>query len=97
MCAFFDGVLKKNMPIRLFSTHQNYDAEEIGTLKLKRIAQQSLSAGEVGYLIAGIKDLEDARVGDTGYRLCESHASTLARLSRRQAHGLCRTLSRIIR
>ncbi len=61
----FDGVLKKNMPIRLFSTHQNYDAEEIGTLKLKRIKQQSLSAGEVGYLIAGIKDLEDARVGDT--------------------------------
>jgi len=61
----FDGVLKKNMPIRLFSTHQNYDAEEIGILKLKRIKQQSLSAGEVGYLIAGIKDLEDARVGDT--------------------------------
>ena len=61
----FDGVLKKNMPIRLFSTNQNYDAEEIGTLKLKRIKQQSLSAGEVGYLIAGIKDLEDARVGDT--------------------------------
>lgn len=61
----FDGVLKKHMPIRMFSTRQTYSAEEIGTLKLKRVPQKSLSAGEVGYLIAGIKDLEDARVGDT--------------------------------
>ena len=61
----FDGVLQKNMPIRMFSTRQTYSAEEIGTLKLKRVPQKSLRAGEVGYLIAGIKDLEDARVGDT--------------------------------
>ena len=61
----FDGVLQKNMPIRMFSTRQTYSAEEIGTLKLKRVPQKSLCAGEVGYLIAGIKDLEDARVGDT--------------------------------
>ena len=61
----FDGVLDHNMPIRMFSTNQNYDAEEIGTLKLKRIKEKTLHAGEVGYLIAGIKDLEDARVGDT--------------------------------
>lgn len=60
-----DGVLKKHMPIRMFSTQQTYSAEEIGTLKLKRVPQKSLRAGEVGYLIAGIKDLEDARVGDT--------------------------------
>lgn len=61
----FDGVLQKDMPIRMFSTRQTYSAEEIGTLKLKRVPQKSLGTGEVGYLIAGIKDLEDARVGDT--------------------------------
>jgi len=61
----FDGVLNHNMPIRLFSTEKNYDAEEIGTFKLKRIKEKTLHAGEVGYLIAGIKNLEDARVGDT--------------------------------
>ena len=61
----FEGVLNHNMPIRFFSTNQTYDAEEIGTLKLKRIKEKTLHAGEVGYLIAGIKDLEDARVGDT--------------------------------
>ena len=61
----FQGTLKKGMPIRFFSTDQKYDAEEIGFLKLDRVKQDSLESGEVGYLIAGMKNLDDARVGDT--------------------------------
>ncbi|MGA1197895.1 MAG: translation elongation factor 4, partial [Candidatus Latescibacterota bacterium] len=61
----FEGTLKTNMPITLMSSKLKYEAEEIGTLKLGRIKQNAIHAGQVGYLIAGIKDLEDARVGDT--------------------------------
>ena len=61
----FEGTLSLNQPIRFFSTDQAYDAEEIGQLKLGRVKTQKLEAGEVGYLIAGIKELEDVRVGDT--------------------------------
>ena len=61
----FQGTLSLNQPIRFFSTDQEYHAEEVGHLKLGRIKKQTLVAGEVGYLIAGIKELKDARVGDT--------------------------------
>ena len=43
----------------------NYEAEEVGTLMPKPVKAGALRAGEVGYLIAGIKKLGDARVGDT--------------------------------
>ncbi len=61
----FDGTLEQGMPLRFFSTDQRYSAEEIGTLKLGRLRQERLGAGEVGYLIAGIKDLEYVHIGDT--------------------------------
>jgi len=61
----FEGSLKTNAPITLMSSGFEYEAEEIGSLKLGRVKQKELHAGQVGYLIAGIKDLEDARVGDT--------------------------------
>jgi GTP-binding protein LepA len=61
----FEGTLKTNQPITLMSSGFKYEAEEIGTLKLGRIKQNFLHAGQVGYLVASIKDLEDARVGDT--------------------------------
>jgi GTP-binding protein LepA len=61
----FEGTLTLNQPIQFFSTNLKYDAEEVGQLKLGRVKTKKLMAGEVGYLIAGIKELEDARVGDT--------------------------------
>ncbi len=61
----FEGTLKEGMPVRFFSTSRDYDAEEIGILRLGRIKKKALRAGEVGYLIAGIKDLKDAHMGDT--------------------------------
>lgn len=61
----FDGTLTEGMPVRFFSTGKDYQAEEVGVLRLGRIKGKMLQAGEVGYLIAGVKELSDARVGDT--------------------------------
>jgi len=61
----FHGSLKKGEKIRLFSTAREYEIEEIGYLGLKFQAQKELTAGEAGYIIAGIKEVADARVGDT--------------------------------
>ena len=60
-----DGSISQGQKIRLSSTGREYEVEEVGTLLLKRIPRQSLQTGEVGYLIAGIKVLSEARVGDT--------------------------------
>ncbi len=61
----FEGTLEEGMPVRFFSTGRDYDAEEVGILRLGRVERKVLRAGEVGYLIAGIKDLKDAHMGDT--------------------------------
>lgn len=61
----FNGVLKTNDKIKFFAVNKQFDAEEIGILGLKKIKVEELSAGDVGYLIAGIKDVHDAKVGDT--------------------------------
>ena len=60
-----DGSISRGQKIRLSSTGREYEVEEVGTLLLKRIPRESLQTGEVGYLIAGVKVLEEARVGDT--------------------------------
>jgi GTP-binding protein LepA len=61
----FQGTLKTNDKLRFFKVHKESVAEEIGTLGLKKIKADELSAGDVGYLIAGIKDVRDTKVGDT--------------------------------
>jgi GTP-binding protein LepA len=61
----FQGTLKTNDKIKFFIVHKETEAEEIGTLGLKKIKADELSAGDVGYLIAGIKDVHDTKVGDT--------------------------------
>ena len=61
----FQGTLKTNDKLRFFKVHKESLAEEIGTLGLKKIKSDELSAGDVGYLIAGIKDVRDTKVGDT--------------------------------
>ncbi len=60
-----DGTLRKGMQIRFYATRQLYEAEEIGVLRLGRHETESLSAGQVGYLIAGVRNIADAGVGDT--------------------------------
>jgi len=60
-----EGRLRKGQGIRFMATGKEYEAEEIGYLKLKKESTQSLEAGEVGYIIGSVKSLQDARVGDT--------------------------------
>src|SRR5439155_6462808 len=60
-----DGTLRKGMKVRFHATGREYEVEEVGILRLQRVETATLSAGEVGYLIAGVRVLADARVGDT--------------------------------
>jgi GTP-binding protein LepA len=59
------GTIRKGMTIRFFSNGQDYLVDEVGTLRLKMIPRSELSAGEVGYVIAGVKNIADTKVGDT--------------------------------
>ena len=60
-----DGVLKKGDRIRLMATNAVYPLEQIGVFTPKSVPRDELKAGEVGFLIAGIKELQAAKVGDT--------------------------------
>ena len=60
-----DGVLKKGDRIRLMAADAVYPLEQIGVFTPKSVPRQELKAGEVGFLIAGIKELQAAKVGDT--------------------------------
>ena len=60
-----DGVLKKGDRIRLMATNAVYPLEQIGVFTPKSVPREELKAGEVGFLIAGIKELQAAKVGDT--------------------------------
>jgi GTP-binding protein LepA len=61
----FEGVLKKGDLLRFFTVDQQYGADEIGTLRLGRVPVDTLSAGEVGYIIGTIKRVRDIKIGDT--------------------------------
>lgn len=60
-----NGTIKANDKIKFFVTDKEWEAEEIGVLGLRKIKTNELTAGNVGYLIAGIKDVHDTKVGDT--------------------------------
>jgi len=61
----FNGTIKKGDQVKFVNTGKTYDAEEIGILKLKQDPKESISAGNVGYLISGIKVAKEVKVGDT--------------------------------
>ena len=61
----FDGTLREGEKIMFFHHGRSYEAEEVGVLEMKRTRTGSVSAGGVGYLIAGIKDVHETKVGDT--------------------------------
>ena len=60
-----DGVLNKGDRIRMMATNAVYPLEQLGVFTPKSVPRESLKAGEVGFLIAGIKELQAAKVGDT--------------------------------
>ncbi|MFP4844534.1 translation elongation factor 4 [Winogradskyella sp. PE311] len=61
----FDGEIKKGQKIKFVATDKDYFADEVGTLKLTQVAKTSVKAGDVGYLITGIKTAKEVKVGDT--------------------------------
>jgi GTP-binding protein LepA len=61
----FNGTIGKNDRVKFINTKKEYDADEIGVLKLKQEPRQQISAGNVGYLISGIKTANEVKVGDT--------------------------------
>src|SRR5512135_110303 len=64
-CRVFDGAVKKGDIVRLMFNNATYKVEEVGHFLLTRQERDNLSAGEVGYIIAGVKTVSDVRTGDT--------------------------------
>ena len=60
-----DGSVKTGDAVRFLSTGKRYEVTEVGRLRLKLEPLESLSAGQVGYIVAGVRTVADARVGDT--------------------------------
>ncbi|WP_420320875.1 translation elongation factor 4 [Flagellimonas sp.] len=60
-----NGEIKKGQKIKFVATNKDYYADEIGTLKLTQVPKTIISSGDVGYLITGIKDAREVKVGDT--------------------------------
>ncbi|MBR6930643.1 MAG: translation elongation factor 4 [Bacteroidales bacterium] len=60
-----NGTLRTNDLVKFFATGKEYHADEIGVLQLKQVPKDELSAGDVGYIISGIKTSKEVKVGDT--------------------------------
>jgi GTP-binding protein LepA len=60
-----EGVLRAGMTVRFFSNDREYLVDEVGFLRLRMVPAKELRAGEVGYVIAGVKNIANAKVGDT--------------------------------
>jgi GTP-binding protein LepA len=61
----FNGTIRKGDKVKFFNTNKEYEADEVGILRLKLIPKDSVSAGDVGYIISGIKASAEVKVGDT--------------------------------
>ena len=61
----FSGKIKKGQEVKFLATNKNYFADEVGTLSLKQIPKNEIGCGDVGYLITGIKNAKEVKVGDT--------------------------------
>jgi GTP-binding protein LepA len=62
-----EGTLREGDKISFYFNNKSFEAEEVGVLKMGRMKTDKLEAGNVGYLIAGMKDVNDVKVGDTIY------------------------------
>ena len=60
-----NGEIKKGDRVKFFATKKEYNAEEIGVLRLKQEPRNSVKVGDVGYIISGIKEAREVKVGDT--------------------------------
>ena len=60
-----NGVIRKGDKVKFFNTGKEYDADEVGVLKMDMVPRPELRTGDVGYIISGIKTSTEVRVGDT--------------------------------
>ncbi|MCW3071831.1 MAG: elongation factor 4 [Bacteroidetes bacterium] len=60
-----NGTIKKGDKVKFFATEKEYNADEIGVLRLKQEPRNEVKTGDVGYIISGIKDAREVKVGDT--------------------------------
>ena len=65
LCKVENGSIRKGDKVKFFNTGMEYTADEVGVLKMEMIPTQQLSTGEVGYIISGIKNAKEVKVGDT--------------------------------
>jgi len=65
LVRIFDGVVAPGMRIQLMSNKRTFEVSEVGTFSPKRTKSQTLRAGDVGYVVAGMKDVSDTKIGDT--------------------------------
>ena len=65
LVRIFDGAVKPGMKIRLMSTGRIFEVSEVGIFSPKRTKTKELKAGAVGYVVAGMKDVSDTKIGDT--------------------------------
>lgn len=65
ICKIVNGTIHKGDKVKFVQTGMEYDADEVGVLRMQMEPQKSLSAGEVGYIISGIKEATEVKVGDT--------------------------------
>lgn len=61
----FNGTINHGDHVKFMATKKEYHADEVGVLKMTQQAKKTLSAGDVGYIISGIKDAREVKVGDT--------------------------------
>ena len=65
LVRIFDGVIEPEMKIQLMSNKRTFEVSEVGIFSPKRTKAKKLKAGEVGYVVAGMKDVSDTKIGDT--------------------------------
>ena len=87
-----DGTIRPGMKIRLMAEGQDYESLQVGIFTPKAIEIDELGVGEVGFLVANIKKISDAKIGDTITEISPAHARAVPRLQGAEADGVRRAL-----
>jgi GTP-binding protein LepA len=77
LCRVVEGTIRPGQKVRLMHSAREYEVEEVGMLRLRRIKTEEIAAGGVGYVIAGVKSVSDIAVGDTVTEFDRSAAEPL--------------------
>ncbi len=87
-----DGAIRKGMKLRFMAEGQDYDAEQLGIFTPKAVPADELGVGEVGFLVANVKKISDAKIGDTITEVARPTAEAVPRLQGTEADGVRRAL-----